>query len=341
MRDFLLRPICEAGGAGDGMPLAGGPIRFHKVETLGMMRESRKLPLKSVAPDALRAFAAPRGGVAGVATDRPRIMAVLNVTPDSFSDGRPAETVAEAVARGLALVEAGADFLDVGGESTRPGADPIAPEEERARVLPVIEGLVAAGLGAPISIDTRNAGTARAAMAAGARIWNDVSALTYDPDSLKTAAALDCPVVLMHAQGDPKTMQDAPSYRNVLIEVYAWLEARIAAVVAGGVSPDRIIVDPGFGFGKTGAHNLQLFAGLAALHGLGRPVMVGASRKRFIGALTGVKEPARRIAGSVGAALAAAGQGVQILRVHDVAETRAALTVWAAAHGFEIAEALV
>lgn len=334
MRDFLLRPICEAGAGGDGMILAGGPARFHKVETVSVNRESRKLPLKSVAPDALATFAAPRAPAAGVPFDRPQVMGVLNVTPDSFSDGRPGESAAEAAQRGLDMAAAGAAFIDVGGESTRPGARPVSPAEEQDRVLPVIERMIAAGLTAPISIDTRNASTARAAIGAGAAIWNDVSALSHDPDSLSLAASLTCPVVLMHAQGDPRTMQDAPSYRHALIEVYAWLEARIAACAEAGVAAERVIVDPGIGFGKTGAHNLQLLAGLAAFHGLGRPLMVGASRKRFIGALTGVDEPAARLAGSLGAALAAASQGAHILRVHDVAETRAALTVWSAASGF-------
>lgn len=333
LRDFLLRPICEVGMGGDGMTLAGGPVTFHRIETLSMNREARRLPLKSVAPEALARFSAPRGAIAGVAMDGPRIMGVLNVTPDSFSDGRPGESVEEAAKRGVALAEAGADIIDIGGESTRPGAEPVSPAEEQDRVLPVIERLLAAGLSAPISIDTRNAGTARAAIAAGARLWNDVSALTHDPASLETAATLDCPVVLMHAQGEPKTMQDAPTYRHALIEVFAWLESRLAACVAAGIAEERVIVDPGIGFGKTGAHNLQLLSGLAAFHGLGRPVMIGASRKRFIGDITGRREAAARAAGSTGAALAAAAQGAQILRVHDVAETRAALSVWRAASG--------
>lgn len=335
MREFLLRPICDAGGGDDGVPLAGGPIRFNRMETVGLNREARRLPLKSVAPAALRLFAAPRPALVGVAMDRPRILGVLNVTPDSFSDGRPGESVAAAIERGLEMAASGADFIDIGGESTRPGSDPLAPAEEQDRVLPVIEGLKKAGLSAPISIDTRNAATARAAFRAGAGMLNDVSALTHDPESLETVAALDVAICLMHAKGDPKTMQDAPRYRNVLIEVYDWLETRVAACVAAGVPRGRIIVDPGIGFGKTVAHNLTLIGGLAAFHGLGCAVMLGASRKAFIGRLTGVETAADRVAGSIGAALAGAGRGAHILRVHDVAATRQALDVWRAAAWFD------
>lgn len=328
-----MRPICEATGGSDGAPLAGGPIQFKRVETIGFGRSARRLPLKSVAPEVLAAFGAPRPPVLGVAMDRPRLMGVLNATPDSFSDGGDLATVEAAVERGLALVGEGADFIDIGGESTRPGAEPVAPAEEQDRILPVIEGLRGAGLTAPISVDTRNAATARAALAAGAAMVNDVSALTHDEEMIGVLAGTDAPICLMHAQGDPRTMQKNPTYRNVLIEVYAWLEERVAACEAGGVDRRRIVVDPGIGFGKTLAHNLELLSSLAAFQGFGLPVLVGASRKRFIGRLSGVEDAAARGPGSVGAALAAAGQGAQILRVHDVAMTRAALDVWSAATG--------
>ncbi|MEM8755879.1 MAG: dihydropteroate synthase [Pseudomonadota bacterium] len=326
-----MRPICESAGGGDGAPLAGGPIRFKRVETIGYDRSSRRLPLKSVAPEALNAFSAPRPSLLGVTMARPRLMGVVNATPDSFSDGgRDADA---AIAHGLSLAREGADFIDVGGESTRPGADPIDPSEELDRVLPVVEGLVAAACPAPISVDTRNASTAKAALAAGAAMVNDVSALTHDDDMAAVVAAAGAPVCLMHAQGDPKTMQADPSYKNVLIEVYAWLEGRLAAALAAGVARDRIVVDPGIGFGKTMEHNLALIAGLAAFQGLGVPVLLGASRKRFIGRLTGEEDAGARGPGSVGAAIAGAAQGAQILRVHDVAMTRAALDVWSAASG--------
>lgn len=336
MREFLLRPICEASPGADGATLAGGPIVFRRMETLSLDRASRRLPMKSVTPDAMSGYVARRAPVLGVPMDYPRLMGVLNVTPDSFSDGGAFSSVADAVARGLALEAEGADFIDIGGESTRPGSDPVGVQEEQDRVLPVIEGLIAAGLSAPISIDTRNAATARAAAKAGARVFNDVSALTHDPESLAAAAEIAAAggaVCLMHAQGDPKTMQDSPSYRNVLIEVYSWLEERVAACVDAGLPRESILVDPGIGFGKTMEHNLELIGALAAFQGLGLPVLLGASRKRFVGRLAGVEDAAQRGAGSIGAAIAGAAQGAQILRVHDVAMTRQALAVWSAATG--------
>ncbi|MEL7464287.1 MAG: dihydropteroate synthase [Pseudomonadota bacterium] len=336
MRDFLLRPICETSPGSDGAPLAGGPILFKRMETLSFDRAARRLPLKSVSPDALTPYSEARAPLLGVSMDYPRLMGVLNATPDSFSDGGAHDAAEAAIARGLEMAEEGASFIDIGGESTRPGADAVSPAEEQDRVLPVIEGLMKAGLIAPISIDTRNAATARAAIAAGARLFNDVSALTLDEESLAVAADLAASggaVCLMHAQGDPKTMQDDPSYRNVLIEVYAWLEDRIRACVAAGIPRTSIIVDPGIGFGKTMTHNLELISGLAAFQGLGCPVMLGASRKGFIGKLSGVKEAAKRGPGSIGAALAGAAQGAQILRVHDVRATREAIDVWSAASG--------
>lgn len=333
MRDFLLRPICDATGGADGAALAGGPVTFKRVETLGYDRSSRNLPLKSLSPDALSGFARVRPPVLGVSMDYPRIMGVLNITPDSFSDGGADGSVSDAVARGVKLVEDGADFLDIGGESTRPGAEPVSVAEEQGRVLPVIEGLRAAGVEAPISIDTRNAATARAAFAAGARLFNDVSALSHDPDSLTFAAESGATVCLMHALGDPRTMQDDPTYRHVLIDIFAYLEDRVAACLNAGISRDRIIIDPGLGFGKTLRHNVNILAGLSAFQGLGVPVLIGASRKGFIGKLSGEAVAANRAPGSVAAALVAAGQGAQIIRAHDVAETRQALTVWTAASG--------
>lgn len=334
MRDFLLRPLCAADGSGVGSLLAGGPIRFHAMETLAMGRAPRHLPLKSVDPETLRMLSESRAPILGVPMDRPRIMAVLNVTPDSFSDGRPYETAEAAIERGLQLAGEGADFIDIGGELTRPGAKPVDPSQEQDRVLPVIEGLIKAGLKTPISIDTRNSGTARHAYKAGARMMNDISALTHDTESLATVAELGYALCLMHTQGEPGTMQDAPAYRNVLIEVYDWLEQRVAACVSAGVPREKIVVDPGIGFGKTRGHNLALIGGLAAFHGLGCPVMLGASRKAFIGGLSGETNPEKRVSGSIAAGIVGAGQGAQILRVHDVVETRQALTVWRATSAF-------
>jgi dihydropteroate synthase len=276
---------------------------------------------------------APRSRLCGLSLDRPRIMGIVNVTPDSFSDGGRHAGTQAAIAHGLAMAAAGADIIDVGGESTRPGSEPVALAEELARVMPVIDGLRAAS-DVRISIDTRKAEVMRRAALAGADILNDVSALTYDPEAMAAAAESGLPVVLMHAQGDPKTMQDEPHYDDVLLDVFDYLERRVAACEAAGIPRMRLIVDPGIGFGKTLAHNLALLSGLALLHGLGTPVLLGVSRKRFIGSLSGVAEAERRVAGSLGGALAGVAQGAHIVRVHDVAATREALTVWEAAlHG--------
>lgn len=259
----------------------------------------------------------------------PLLMGIINVTPDSFSDGGAFLDPGRAVAHGLSLVEDGAAILDVGGESTRPGADEIPIETELSRILPVIKSL-SAQTAAAISIDTRKPEVARAAIDAGASIWNDVSALTFSAESLSAASALDCRVVLMHAQGGPKSMQKAPQYQNVVEEVCAHLADRIAVCENGGVARSRLIVDPGVGFGKTVDHNLALIAGLNRFMTLGVPVLLGASRKRFIAALDRQGPAGERLGGSLAAAIAGAAQGAAILRVHDVAATRQALAVAAA-----------
>ena len=269
-----------------------------------------------------------RTPLAGLTFDRPRIMGIVNVTPDSFSDGNLFVHSQDAIAHALALETAGADIIDIGGESTRPGAEPVPLELELARVMPVIEGL-AGRTRARLSIDTRKAEVMGRAAAAGVHIINDVSALTYDPQSMRVAKEVGLPVVLMHAQGDPRTMQADPQYDNVLLDVYDWLEARIEACVRAGLARERLWVDPGIGFGKTAAHNTALIAGVSLFHGLGCGILLGASRKSFIGALTGASNPAARMPGSVAAALAGVLQGVQIVRVHDVAETRQASSVTA------------
>jgi dihydropteroate synthase len=278
----------------------------------------------------LKNLAAPRGAIAGLSLDRPRIMGIVNVTPDSFADGGSHLTAESAIAHALKLEEEGADILDIGGESTRPGAEPVSLGEELRRVMPVIEGLVGRTR-ARLSIDTRKAEVMRRAALAGVHILNDISALQHDAMSMRVAAETRLPVVLMHAQGDPRTMQRDPKYDNVLLDVYDMLEARVEACLRAGISRDRLIIDPGIGFGKTAAHNLELLSGLSLLHGLGVPLMLGASRKSFIGALTGAVDPTDRVPGSVAAALAGAMQGAHILRVHDVAATRQALIIWQAA----------
>lgn len=330
---LYLRPApCPRGTPGS-RPLAGGLLAFREVEILTRGTSPRWMALEDVPVDdpslaaTLEALSAPRPGLCEMSMDGPRLMGVLNVTPDSFSDGGFLRDAYAAIDRGLALAAAGADILDIGGESTRPGASPVQQSQELERVLPVIEGLRSAGCKVPVSIDTRNAAVARAALDAGARIFNDVSALTHDAQSLAVAGSADA-VCLMHALGDPRTMQKSPSYDDVLLDIYDYLEARIWACEAAGIARSRLIVDPGIGFGKTLAHNLALIRRLSLFHGLGVPVLLGVSRKGFIGALSGEKMAAHRAPGSIAAGLAGLEQGVQILRVHDVAETAQAVAVW-------------
>jgi dihydropteroate synthase len=258
--------------------------------------------------------------------DQPQVMGILNVTPDSFSDGGRFADAAAAAEAGADMASQGAAIIDVGGESTRPGAKAVWEGDEIERVVPVIRQV--AGSGAAVSIDTRKADVMTAAVEAGARMINDVSALTYDDRASSVVAASRLPVVLMHHKGSPETMQEDPHYDDVLVEVYLWLEERIRAAQQAGIQRECILVDPGFGFGKRLAHNLELMNGLALLHSLGCPLVIGASRKRTIGALSGEAPAERRLGGSVAFALKAAEQGVQILRVHDVPETVQALRVW-------------
>ncbi len=259
----------------------------------------------------------------------PLVMGVVNVTPDSFSDGGRFAQPEAARDHGLQLLADGADILDLGAESTRPGAAETPEEDERARLLPALAALRAA-TDAALSIDTRKPAVIRAAAAHDVDLWNDVSALTFAPDSLATAAALTLPVALMHARGLPATMQIDPQYDDVAREVRGFLSARIGAAVAAGVTTDRLLVDPGVGFGKTLEHNLSLMRDLATLRALGRPILFGASRKRFIAALDAPAGEGERLGGSIAAALWAASQGAAIVRVHDVRETVQALKVWRA-----------
>ncbi len=257
--------------------------------------------------------------------ERPLIMGIVNVTPDSFSDGGRNAEAERAIAHGMELAREGADILDIGGESTRPGSEGVPVEEELRRVIPVVEGLAAQGLS--VSVDTRKAIVMRAALKAGARIVNDVAALTYEPQAMEAMAEASCPVILMHAQGDPKTMQLSPQYEDVALDVYDWLEARIAACVAAGIARERIIADPGIGFGKSFRHNLDVLRQFTLYHALGVPLLMGLSRKGFIGALTGEKVAGNRVHGSVGGAVWSWLNGAHILRVHDVRGTVEALAV--------------
>ncbi|HEX8469856.1 MAG TPA: dihydropteroate synthase [Brevundimonas sp.] len=257
-------------------------------------------------------------------------MGIVNVTPDSFSDGGRLATVEAAVAHAMRLVEQGADVLDIGGESTRPGAEPVNAAEEIARTAPVIEAIRARWDG-PLSIDTLKPEVAEAAVSVGATMWNDVSALGFSPDSLRTAVTLGCDVVLMHMKGEPRTMQAAPTYDDVVAEVVSYLAERAQAAIAAGVARERIWLDPGIGFGKTVAHNLTLTARLDALVTLGFPVLYAASRKRTIQTVDPTAtDPADRLGGSLALALEGVRRGARMVRVHDVRETVQALRLQAA-----------
>ncbi len=272
------------------------------------------------------ARAALKLGERTIRLDQPQVMGIVNATPDSFSDGGQFADAPAAAEAGADMAGQGAAIIDVGGESTRPGAKTVWEGDEIERVAPVIRQLAAGG--AAVSVDTRKADVMTAALAAGARMINDVSALTYDDRSAATIAAAGVPVVLMHHQGAPETMQNEPRYDDVLVEVYLWLEERIAAAQAAGIARDNILVDPGFGFGKNVSHNLELMNGLALFQSLGVPLVVGASRKRTIGALSGEAPADKRLGGSIAFAVKAAEQGAQIIRAHDVFETVQALRVW-------------
>ncbi|HET7816409.1 MAG TPA: dihydropteroate synthase [Sphingomicrobium sp.] len=342
---FLIRPTAFVdspfGHDGKVARLAGGLCWFAAVELLAV-EGNRRVSAELVPVEALggrldgelaaqwRALTSPRSplqlGTRTVRLDQPQVMGIVNATPDSFSDGGRFADAGEAVAAGVEMSSGGAAIIDVGGESTRPGAQPVWAGDEIERTVPIVERLAAGG--AAVSIDTRKSEVMAAALAAGARLVNDVSALTFDPRAAETIAAAGVPVVLMHHQGSPEVMQQDPRYDDVLIEVYLWLEERIAAAEAAGIARERILVDPGFGFGKTVAHNLELMNGLALFHSLGCPVVVGASRKRTIGALSNEAPADRRLGGSIALALKAVEQGAQIVRVHDAFETVQALRVW-------------
>lgn len=300
------------------LPLQGGPFAFTLVrEPAGtIIPPPEDHPALERLTRALQPFAGIERHRA-----RPLVMGIVNCTPDSFSgDGTTQEA---AIRQGHAMLEAGADILDIGGESTRPDAAPVTPEEEQARILPVIRALAKA---APVSVDTRHGRTMAAALEAGAEIVNDVSALRHDPDALRIVAQARCPVILMHMRTlDPRTMQQEVRYEDAALEVARFLEGRVATLEALGIPRGRICVDPGLGFGKRVEDNLALIARLPLLANLGCTILVGASRKSFIGRISGVAEAGQRQAGSLAMALAAAAQGAHILRVHDVAETVQAL----------------
>ncbi len=280
----------------------------------------------------------PRPDFAGLSLDQPSIMGVVNVTPDSFSDGGDYATPEAAMARGMAQARAGAAILDIGGESTRPGSEPVGGGEESGRAVPVIKALAGTDPGAVISIDSRKAEVMERAVAAGATIINDISALAGDKRALAVAAELGVAVILMHCRGEPKTMQAAPAYDHPPAEIFDYLEGRIEACAAAGIARESIAIDPGIGFGKSLEHNLVILSHLSLFHGLGCAILIGVSRKSFIGHITGEEQPKARLPGSIAATMAGLNQGVQMVRAHDVAETRQAMEVWRAIHGGGVGE---
>ncbi len=337
----LLRPTgfvdSPFGHEGKVARLAGGLNWFASVELIHGDGTRELVPVEGIEARFDEALArdwqrltAPRPplqmGERTIRLDQPQVMGIVNVTPDSFSDGGAYADAPAAAEAGADMTAAGAAILDVGGESTRPGAKPVWEGDEIERVLPVVQRLAAGGQA--VSIDTRKAAVAEAALGAGARLVNDVSGLTWDDRMASVVAVSGAPVVIMHMAGDPQTMQDDPRYEDVLVDVFAWLEERVAAAEDAGIARERILVDPGIGFGKSVAHNLALMNGLALFHGLGCPIVLGASRKRMIGALAGEAPADRRLPGSLALALKAVEQGAQIVRVHDVPETMQALKVW-------------
>ena len=325
------RPVVSADPALQGPRVAGGWTRLVAVEPLSRGAATRlaEPPLAVLAQ-----LTAPRADICGLTMDRPRIMAILNVTPDSFSDGGLWADPARAVEHALQMQAEGADIIDIGGESTRPGAAEVPVAEEIARVVPVIAAIRAASA-VPISIDTRKAAVAQAALDAGASMVNDVSALAWDAGMAAVVARWGVPLCLMHAQGVPQTMQADPHYDDVLLDVADHLAARIAVARDAGIAADRLIVDPGIGFGKTVKHNVSLLQRVSLFHALQCPVLIGVSRKRFIGVLGDAPDVGERLPGSLATLLHAVSQGVQILRVHDTKATRQALSLHEAVSGMK------
>ncbi|MDO6589050.1 MULTISPECIES: dihydropteroate synthase [Rhodobacterales] len=309
--------------------LAGGACWFDQAILRQRGQTDQWIAADDIPAEILSRLTRPHTPIAGMAMTRPHLMGILNVTPDSFSDGGQFTGADVALSHALAMAQAGASIIDIGGESTRPGADTVAAHVEIARTAPVIAAIRACS-DVPISIDTRKAPVASAAINAGANLVNDVAALGYDAETAQVVAQSSAPVCLMHAQGAPATMQQDPRYDDVLLDVYDYLAQRIDHAVAAGIARDRIVVDPGIGFGKTLDHNLALLRGLSLFHALGCPVLLGASRKKFIGTLSGGQDAADRVSGSVAVALHGARQGVQLLRVHDISATKQALDLdWA------------
>lgn len=327
-RYFRPIPQIDSARSETALPLAGGCVWFDRIEVLSRAGASL-IPAAEAPDDVLARLTAPRPDFAGLPMTRPLVMGILNVTPDSFSDGGDHDAPDAAIAHARQMVRDGADLLDIGGESTRPGATWVPVSEEIARIEPAISA-IQRELSVPVSVDTRKEPVARAAVSAGASIVNDVSGFTFDAKLAEYCAEAKLPVMVMHSQGDPQTMQRAPQYDNVLLDVYDFLEERVTYLTGLGIPRGQIMVDPGIGFGKTIEHNLKLLNRISLFHALGCPILLGVSRKRFIGTIGNAEEPKARAAGSVSVALRSVMDGVQMLRVHDVEETRSALSLWSA-----------
>lgn len=325
------RPILQSGSPkpDTAVSFAGTEQWIYTAECLARGHAPLRIGLDQVPADVIAAWTQPRGSVAGQACNQPIIMGILNVTPDSFSDGGQFNDPSFAIKHALTMQAAGAGIIDIGGESTRPGAVEVTLQDEIDRTAPVIRTL-ASELDVPMSIDTRKTAVAEAALAAGARLVNDVSGLTFDPTLLGFCTTIDAPVCIMHSQGSPETMQINPTYDDVILDVYDFLERQMVSMIDAGISKDRIIVDPGIGFGKTIRHNLALLNKISIFHSLGVPVLLGASRKGMIRTISGAEDAQDRMPGSIAIALNALAQGIQIFRVHDVPQTRQAFDLWQA-----------
>jgi dihydropteroate synthase len=325
-----VRPLVQTGPARPetAQTLAGGWGWFTHAEILTRDAAPSIAPITDLTLIELSRLTTPRPDIAGLSFDMPVLMGILNVTPDSFSDGGRHSGLDEAIEIAKQMVSQGADIIDIGGESTRPGAAEVAVPDEIERTAPVIQGLRAAGVKTPISIDTRKAAVGQVALNAGADLVNDVSGFTFDPDLALVCANQFAPVCVMHALGDPATMQKDPQYDDVLLDVYDFLNARIDALTSIGIPRTAIIADPGIGFGKTQSHNLTILNRISLFHSLGVPILLGASRKRFIGTIGNEPQADKRGAGSIGVALAAIAQGVQLIRAHDVADHAQAIALW-------------
>lgn len=328
MSDYF-RPLTQTGAnrPASALTLAGGWCWFTHVERLSRSTAPEIVPAAAL-PELWRMrLTQPRAPIAGLPMTQPSIMGILNVTPDSFSDGGVHESVDAAVAHARNMVREGAHLIDIGGESTRPGAAQIDTDTEIGRTQPVIAAIRSVGIDTPISIDTRKTAVARAAQA---QLINDVSGFTFDAHLADFAAQTNSPVCIMHSQGNPETMQNDPRYDNVVLDVFDWLENRISAVEQQGIDRTRILADPGIGFGKSMEHNVALLQGLSLFHGLGTGLLLGVSRKGFIGRIGHEPLAHRRGPGSLAVALQALNQGAQIIRAHDVAEHAQGIALWQA-----------